>query len=171
MKPLQPPDTHFLKAAHGWLELGDHEEAGNEISRISPDGLKHPDVLETRWSVCAAGGSWETGLEVARQLVKVAPERTSGWIHQAYSIRRALPNGLEQAWEALLPVYAQFPNEPIIPYNLACYTTQFGRLEEAWDWLEKAVKAAGDKAAIHRMALADPDLEPLHEKIQELRNS
>ena len=97
MKPLSPPDSHFLRAAQGWLELGDSEEAGNEISRIAPECWDHPDVLEIRWSVCAAGASWEAALEVARKLVQVAPERPSGWIHQAFSIRRALPNGLEQA--------------------------------------------------------------------------
>src|SRR6185436_7555694 len=30
---LEPPDTHYLRAACGWLELGNPAEAGEEIAR------------------------------------------------------------------------------------------------------------------------------------------
>ena len=32
---LEPPNTHHLRAAIGWLELGSHVEAGEEIARIA----------------------------------------------------------------------------------------------------------------------------------------
>lgn len=164
---LQPPDSHHLRASLGWLELGNHVEAGVEVSRISSENLDHPDVLEIRWSVCAAGQSWAAGRQVAEKLVKLAPERSSGWIHRAYSIRRDKDGGLEQAWQALIPAFERFPKEPIIPYNLACYAALFQRPDEAWDWLQKAVSAAGDKKAIKRMALADPDLTILKSRVEE----
>ena len=44
-----------MRAAIGWLELGNHAEAGEEIARIAPEMLEHPDVLEVRWMICAAG--------------------------------------------------------------------------------------------------------------------
>src|ERR1043166_9428290 len=53
MTRLEPPDTHHLSAAVGWLELGNPAEAGEEIARISPAALEHPDVLEVRWQICA----------------------------------------------------------------------------------------------------------------------
>jgi hypothetical protein len=56
----------------------------------------------------------------------------------------------------------------MIPYNLACYAAQFGRLEEAWQWLHKAMAAAGDTQHIKRMALADADLQKLWERIRGL---
>ena len=34
MKPLQPPDTFHLLAAQGWMELGNHEEANEELELI-----------------------------------------------------------------------------------------------------------------------------------------
>jgi hypothetical protein len=166
--PLQPPDTHHLSADIGWLELGDHVEAGLEIARISPQALEHPDVLEVRWNICAAGKSWDTGLEIARLLLRTAPERVTGWVHGAYSLRRASHGGLDQAWNLLHAAYEKFPREVVIPYNLACYAAQLGRSDEAWDWLHKAMDAAGDVATIKTMALADADLEPLHPRIIQL---
>jgi tetratricopeptide (TPR) repeat protein len=164
---LQPPDTHHLRAASGWLELGNAEEAGNEIGRISAACLEHPDVLEIRWAICAAGATWEAALDIARKLVASAPERASGWIHRAYCLRRVAQGGLSPAWDALRPAYEKFPQEPIIPYNLACYSAQFGNLDDAWDWLNKAAQAAGRVQPIRSMALTDADLEPLRERIRQ----
>lgn len=166
--PLQPPDTHHLSAALGWLELGNHEEAAVEITRLSPHNLDHPNVLEVRWSICAAGKSWETGLELARLLLLKAPERASGWVQRAYCVRRVKGGSLEKAWETLRPAFEKFPKESVIPYNLACYAAQLGRLDESWDWLHKAMEAEGNVARIKARALDDADLQPLHQRIQEL---
>lgn len=168
MKRLQPPDTHHLSAALGWLELGNPVEAEAELGRLSPQGRDHPDALEVRWQVCAGLNRWDAALAVAARLLKKAPDRPSGWLHRAYAIRRASGGGLQQAWEALRPAFDKFPKLPVVPYNLACYAAQLGRLDEAWDWLQKAVQAAGAKDSIKSMALADPDLEPLWDRVRQL---
>ena len=36
MKPLEPPDSFHLLAAQGWLELGNHVEANEELDKITP---------------------------------------------------------------------------------------------------------------------------------------
>jgi len=165
---LEPPDSHHLLAAHGWLELNNAAEAGEEIARISPENLEHPDVLEARWAVCAAGERWEAGLEVAEILLRVAPDRASGWLNRAYALRRANGGGLQRAWDALRPGYDKFPKAEVIPYNLACYAAQMGRLDEAWEWLHKAMETAGDVDVIKTMALADKDLNALWDRIRTL---
>lgn len=165
---LEPPDTHHLRAAIGWLELGNHVEAGEEIARIAPELLEHPDVLEVRWDVCARGKSWDAALALTERLVVIAPARVSGWVHRAYALRRVKGGGLTMAWAALRPAFEKFPKEPLIPYNLACYAAQFGRLDEAWDWLHKAMEAAGDVKGIKEQALADSDLKELWERIRDL---
>ena len=68
----------------------------------------------------------------------------------------------------LRPAFEKFPKETIIPYNLACYAAQMGRLDEAWEWLHKAMAAAESVNRIKQMALADPDLQPLLERIKDL---
>ena len=168
VKNLEPPDTHHLKAAVGWLELGNHAEAGEEIARVSAANLNHPDVLEVRWAICAEGKSWAAAAEVAQALVTVAPERASGWVHRAYAVRRAVHGSLAQAEKLLLKALHNFPKESIIPYNLACYAAQRGRLDEAWDWLHKAMEVEGDVKTIKQRALGDTDLKPLWERIREL---
>src|SRR5262245_60792386 len=168
MGDLEPPNAHHVRAAIGWLELGNAAEAGEEIARVTPECLNHPDVLDVRWMICAAGRSWEAALELAETLVQIAPERSSGWVHRAYALRRVRHGGLQMAWAALRPAYEKFPREELIPYNLACYAAQSGRLDAAWDWLTKAVAISGDVKMIKERALRDVDLQPLWQRVRDL---
>ncbi|MDW8309781.1 MAG: hypothetical protein RMK20_10450, partial [Verrucomicrobiales bacterium] len=95
------------------------------------------------------------------------PDRPNGWLHRAYALRRATGGGLERAWEALRPAADRFPREPIIPYNLACYACQMGRLDEARQWFVRALRV-GDRATLKDMALHDDDLRPLWNEISGL---
>jgi tetratricopeptide (TPR) repeat protein len=167
MQKLEPPDTHAFSAAIGWLELGNLAEARAELASISPERQEHPDVLELRWLISAEGKAWEEGLRVAQMLVHRAPERSSGWLHRAYALRRVPEGGLQQAWEALLPASDKFPEEPTIPFNLCCYACQMQQLDVARHWLQRAL-AIGGKAKIKKMALGDSDLQPLWEEIRKL---
>lgn len=165
MRPLDYPDRHFVRAAEGWLELGDSAEAARELRRLTPAGEKHPDVLEIRWRLYELRGQWDAALAVARAATVAAPERASGWIHQSYSLHELRRTG--EAWELLLPAAEKFPKETIIPYNLACYACRLGDLVVARDWLQRAVKLSG-KQEIKAMALNDPDLLPLRSYVEGL---
>jgi Flp pilus assembly protein TadD len=167
MTKLEPPDSHHAIAAIGWLELGNHVEAGEELARVSAANLNHPDVLEVRWAVCAEGKSWDAAAEVAESLVAVAPERSSGWVHRAYAVRRMRGGSLERAEKLLLAAFDKFPKESVIPYNLACYAAQLGRLDEAWDWLLRAAGIEGKVEVIRERGLCDSDLEPLWQRIRQ----
>jgi tetratricopeptide (TPR) repeat protein len=153
-----------MNAAIGWLELGNPTEALAELDLLAPASHRHPDVLELRWLVSAELGRWKDGLKVANLLVEVAPERSTGWLHRAYALRRVDNGGLQQAWDALLPVVPKFPKEPTISYNLSCYACQMRQLDAARVWLKRAF-SAGRKEHIKKMALEDPDLEPLWPEI------
>ncbi len=165
MQPIEPPDLHYLTAAVGWIELGVTTEAEAELQRISAEQQSHPDVLEVRWVILAQSKRWEKALAIARALLKGAPNRSSGWLHQAYSLRRVSKNGLQRAWDSLLPAYDKFPREPTIAYNLSCYACQMEQLEEARAWLKRAIKI-GNKQKIKQMALDDLDLQPLWGEIR-----
>jgi tetratricopeptide (TPR) repeat protein len=164
---LEASDIHRLNAALGWLGLGCPADARAELDAIAPAQQSHPDVLEARWAIHAGERQWEAALDIARKLLSQAPERADGWLHHAYALRRTAEGGLEKAWEALKPAADKFPKEPIIPYNLSCYACQMRQLDEARVWLKRALKIGG-KEDIKRMALADPDLEPLWEEIRQL---
>lgn len=165
MKPIEPPDSHFLSAAVGWMELGNPAEAKAELAQLRPGLMEHPDVLEVRWLLSASEQNWNEGLIIARLLVERAPERASGWLHLAYALRRVPSGGIQQAWSALVPAFDKFPKEPIISYNLSCYACQMNQLDLARSWLDRATGLAG-KDAIRHMALCDEDLRPLWPEIR-----
>jgi Flp pilus assembly protein TadD len=167
MSQLEPPDTHHLAAAIGWLELGNADEAKLEFDRLNAGSRLLPDVLEVEWAIRAAQNNWPAALLAARALVHADPKRASGWLHQAYALRRTEGGGLQAAWDALLPAFEMFPNEPTISYNLSCYACQMQRLDDAREWLQRALKSGG-KEPIKRMALNDADLELLWDEIRVL---
>ena len=167
MSKLEPPDTHYFLAAVGWSELGNLAEANAELAHISPAQQEHPDVLELRWVISAGEKRWEEGLRIAQALVRRAPKRASGWLNQAYALRRVPHGSVQKAWEALLPAFDKFPKELTIPFNLSCYACQMRHLDAARDWLRRAV-AVGGKAKVKQMALQDSDLEPLWDEIRQL---
>jgi tetratricopeptide (TPR) repeat protein len=119
------------------------------------------------WAVHAAGKHWGEALAIAQELIERSGDKAAGWLHRAYAIRRAPGGGLKAAWDALLPVVDRFPEEATIPYNLACYACQMQQLEEARQWLKRAL-AVGERSKIKTMAIADPDLEPLWGEIKQL---
>ncbi len=160
MKELEPSDTHRLRAAEGWLGLGLPAEAAAELDALSPSCQRHPDVLEVRWILHAHSQRWDAALAAARELVLATPDRASGWLHRAYALRRAAGGGLTQAQAALQPAAERFPKEPTIPFNLACDACQLGQLDEARNWMKRAMKVGG-RDVIRQMALADEDLKPL----------
>jgi|ERR1700722_3923653 len=166
-QPLEPPDIHHARAAYGWLELGNCKEANEELEKIAAQSRVHPDVLEIRWQIYAKESKWEACRDIACAITKIEPSRPSGWIHLAYSTRRAPSGGLKAARKILCSTVEKFPQVYLIPYNLACYDCQLGHLKEALKWLEKAIDLAGKKD-IRAMALDDPDLEPLWNDISEI---
>ena len=157
---IEFPDSHFLAAAVGWMELNNRAEAKLELQRISPAARMHPDVLELSVIIHSEDKDWPESLNAARKLIDTAPERAMGWLQQAYALRRVQGGGLQAAWDALLPAVERFPKEANIPYNLACYACQMGKLNEAEEWLRRAFKV-GRKHVIKSMALSDDDLKPL----------
>ena len=158
MEPLEFPDQHYVRAADGWMDLGDATEAARELTRVSRAGQRQPDTLEVQWRVYAQREEWQGALRVAMAVVSVAPERASGWIHRSYSLHEL--KRTPEAMETLLPAAERFPTDPIIPYNLACYACQLGNVPQAKVWLRKAADLRG-RDAIRKLARDDTDLAPL----------
>ena len=165
MPQLVPPDTHHFSSAVGWLELGNATEAKVELQKISKPLRDHPDVLELEWMILAHEKDWPAALKVAQVIVQKVPDRASGWLHQAYALRRVPEKGLLAAWNVLSSVADKFPAEPTIFYNLSCYACQMEQLDDARKLLERAMKV-GNRKQLLQMALADDDLKPLWEELR-----
>jgi hypothetical protein len=94
---LKHPDPMHLKAAVGWIQLGDYDSANDELENIRAEWRAHPDVLELRWLIYSNDEQWDACLDIASAIVKMAPDRVSGWVDKAFSLRRANGGGIEKA--------------------------------------------------------------------------
>lgn len=158
MNALAHRDKFHLQAAEGWLELGSTEEAQQELHQIDSRFRSHPDVLEVQWHVLARQKCWNECVELANTLIRTVPERPSGWIHLSFALHELKLT--EDAYTNLAGMLKNFPDEPVIPYNLACYCCQLGRLREAKQWLQSTFKLQRGTGMVNK-ALEDPDLKPL----------
>lgn len=165
--PLNEPDNSALKEARAWLALGDAVSALCELERITSSNRNEPGVLRVEWEIRAKLGDWDAAFRIAERLVELLPDEVDGWIIRAYSARRMKDGGLAKAWLLLYPAFERFPNVFLVPYNLACYAAQSGRADEAWQLLQRAI-AVGGHSTVLQMAKADPDLQPLWERLSDV---
>ena len=160
MKQLEPPDCHHLKAAQGWLDLGNPKEANEELKQISLVWRFHPEVLLARWEIYARGEHWEFAYTVAHGMVALIPNDPAGWIKRSVALHHM--KRTPEAWQTLLPAAQKFPKNFNIAYDLARYACQLGKFSEAFRWLERA-KQLADPQKFKQMTRRDPELEPLWE--------
>ncbi len=155
---LEPPDTHHLAAAEGWVDLGNFSEAQAEIECISPLGRQNFNVLQVQWHVHNRLKEWQDCLRLGRVMIALSPRLPQSWINCGNALFYL--GQYDEAFLLLFPKMREFPNDEAIPYNLACYKCQSGDLKQARALLQRALRV-GDYKRIRSLALKDPDLEPL----------
>lgn len=167
MTPLPPPEQRHLDAAEGWLGLGDHLAANDELDSITPRLRAHPDVLKLRFEVYAKAGKWEACADIARAVARLVPDQPFGHLALAHALRRAPGGGLEAALHALVTA-ADRIQDCGLAFSAACCCAQLGQLQEARAWLEKSFRLAekaGTLDEARARALDERDLEPLWQEI------
>ena len=158
MKKFEPPNTHHLSAAEGWLELGDAAEAGRELKQIAPELQKYPEVLAIWWQIHAKLQKWKKCVEVWEALVRESPDLVWGWIHRSFALHEL--GRTQEALDVLLPALKKFPEDWLVRYNLSCYSCRLRKKERALFFLEQACKL-GNAGEIKAMAGSDTDLQEL----------
>ena len=159
---IPPPDSMHLSAATGWMQLGNTDEALVDLEKISDHHRDHHEVLHLEWHIYAQRREWERCVELGSYMVEQYPNSSAGWINQANSLFYL--NRSHDAYQLLEPVAERFPKNEAIPYNLACYACRFGDIDLAFDWYLVAEKV-GEPEKIREVALSDPDIEQLWDKI------
>lgn len=142
--------------------MGDHLEAAAELDRIKPALQRRPEVLDARWQIHAKSRNWEQCLVVGNALMAAAPRQVQSWIHRSFALHEL--KRTREALEALLPAVQQFPQEWLIPYNLACYSCRLREYDRALRFLEQSCKL-GEAEKIKELALQDTDLQELWERV------
>jgi tetratricopeptide (TPR) repeat protein len=154
--PLDTRDSLHCQAAIGYTELGMFEDASAELENVDPFNRTTPEVLSIRAAIYHGTKKWGLLLVVALQLTRLEPGNIQWAVSLAYATRRAV--SIQAAGDILLAAKANFPKEPIIPFNLACYYCQLGELDTAKDYLREAF---GIDPKWRMAALEDRDLDPL----------
>src|ERR1700704_888259 len=108
MKDIPAPDSHHLKAAQGWLELGNHQEANEELKEISLEWRFHPEVLIARFEIYARCNHWEFAYTIAHGMVALVPNEPAGWIKRSIALHQL--KRTPEAWQTLLPAATKFPD-------------------------------------------------------------
>jgi len=146
-----------VHAAEGWLGLGSIASAMEELDEIPAAVRTHPKVLMTRLLIYFEAKKWEACLDVADAVVRTAPQMKNAWIYRSFALHEL--KRTQDAYDLILPAVKRFKSAWLIPYNLACYCCQLGRIEESEKWLTDAILLGGNEAKLS--AIDDKDLEPL----------
>ena len=150
---MEPEVARQVMAVQGYTELGLLDLAQEELDAIDPS-LDIVNIL--RCDLFSRQSMWVEMKELAEKLARQSPESSQWWISWAYAVRRL--ESVEAAREILVEARQSHPKEPIIVYNLACYASVSGNLEEARELLDQAIDL--DKTC-KEMASKDSDLQPL----------
>jgi predicted Zn-dependent protease len=147
-----------LLAAQGYSELGMYDDSLAELDSLPEELTDHAAVVELRAVVLMQARRWKLALTASRSLCRVAPTKTSGFIHTAFCLHEL--GRTTEARDTLLAGPDVLHAEPTFHYNLACYECALGNLELARLHLEKSIEL--DKK-FRDFAKTDPDLAALKE--------
>ena len=70
--PLE--DARHLSAADGWLDLGDHVSAFEQLEEIAPLNRAHPEVLKLRLRIYSTAKKWDSTFALAEGLHRQLPD-------------------------------------------------------------------------------------------------
>jgi hypothetical protein len=87
LKELSFENGRRLRAAEGWLGLGDAASAADELKEITPEEQTHPAVLEVRYAIHVKREEWDLATEMAEELATGLPDDAGSWIKLAYATR------------------------------------------------------------------------------------
>ena len=132
------------------------DDAALVLEEIAPEDKNRNEVLGARVNLYMVAKKWDMAAAVASHLAKVDPQTAGWWISLAYAFRRTESVGKAEA--ILLRAQTIHPKNALIAFNLACYASVTGRMEEAKEHLRHAIELDKD---IRGLALDDEDLKPL----------
>jgi tetratricopeptide (TPR) repeat protein len=158
---LPHPNDIRLRAAEGWLELGNLAEARAELAEIEDVYKTFPEVVQLSYAIHQEAREWAECVVAASAFVELVPDHADGWITRSFALHEL--KRTREAHDLLLPAAKLFPKVWTIPYNLACYCAQLGELDASERWLARAKKI--DKEQVEQIAAEDPDLKPLRDRL------
>ncbi len=151
------PTRRRLEYASGYIGLGMHQEAADELKLIAEEEQESPEALRLWLALYHETKAWESLIAVAETLVGAEPDEEHGWISWAYALREL--DRVNEAQEVLLQAEVLHgKSSAVLHYNLACYACLLG---DHVDAKQRLATAFAMDAEFKSAASDDPDLEAM----------
>jgi Flp pilus assembly protein TadD len=143
--------------ARGFLALGLTDEATRELAHLTLVDLEDTDSVDVLVDTAMESRNWPAVVNAAQELTQRRPTEDKGWIAWGYALREL--GRITEARDVLLRAEALHGNTcAVLHYNLACYYSLLGVLDEARRRFARATKM---HPPFLEGAKEDPDLEAL----------
>jgi predicted Zn-dependent protease len=150
----------IVRIAEGYSELGMLEDALGELGQLDAEQQERLEVLRMRVDILLRKQDWEDALRLSLRFCAVNPNQPYGYVHAAFCLHEL--GRTSEAKQTLLDGPASLLDEPVYYYNLACYDTVLGNIEQAKVYLRASFRL--DKS-FKAMAKNDPDLKQIRDEI------
>jgi len=150
-----------ILAAQGYVELGLHDEAQGELSRLPTSASDRVDVIELMVLCLMGDRRWADALALTQKLCVLEPEEPGGFIHSAYCLHEL--GHTTEALDLLARGPAALRTKPVYYYNLGCYLACLGQDEKALNLLKQSFEMDG---SLRSHARKDPDLDRLRPQLE-----
>lgn len=132
--------AQILREAEGYLELNLPAQALRTLERIENPGTFRGQISYLRGEALRSLERFSEALEPLEAAAEVSPSNIHVWLALGWCYKRT--GRLDRAIEALRSALAAEPSEEeetLLTYNLACYLTLVGEIDQALANLAKAV--------------------------------
>lgn len=157
-----------FRAAEGWLELGNLDEAANELNSLPPKFKSSAQFVRLFAQIYSRAGAWSNVGLLCDTLLQRDPEDSFALLLQAEALHRQ--GKTRAAIEFLAPAFDVLPNyeETVrFHYAMARYHSAIGLKDAALTCIEKAIHL--DKR-LRGTALSDPELAAIWTMLQDETN-
>ena len=162
-----PEETRrLLIRAQGFAEARMPRLARAELAQIPPPHRHTFACLNVVLEIAQAEKDWEEARRAAESLAKRFPDQAEYRGAWAYAARRS--TGIAEARVILTRAVADFPDQVIFVYNLACYAAVSGEGPSA---VALFLKAYAMDRSVLAMGLDDEDLQSIQDVLIQLESA
>ena len=150
----------IVRIAEGYSELGMLDDALAQLNLLDTEQQDHLEVLRMRVDILLRKQEWQDALDLSLLFCASKPNQPFGYVHAAFCLHEL--GRTSEAKQTLLDGPASLLDEPVYYYNLACYDTVLGNLDQARVYLRASFRL---DRSFREMAKNDPDLRQIRDEI------
>jgi predicted Zn-dependent protease len=148
------------RMAEGYSELGMLDDALAQLDQLDKDDQDRLQILRMRIDILLRKQDWKNALRLSLRFCGIHPNQPYGYIHAAFCLHEL--GRTSEAKQTLLDGPATLLDEPVYYYNLGCYDSVLGNLEQAKAYLRACFRL--DKS-FRELAKNDPDLKQIRDEL------